>query len=275
MPFIEKGNFLKLIFYYNINPKYILLPFLKKDKIYTLIREYNTNDGELKKKINDYSFVKKNCYDERKTERRNTNAEEKENISKSNRYGEITTNKVTIEDMPSSISSNIFIDKEGKSPYLGTNFNIGNYKKKIPYYNIDPSVKTKKIQIYHNCETHDMDRKINQIKNYLLNSTPVDILLICNADIRTKENIDKQNDDHDNNNSSFKDGNKTQSNSEISDKYTNFTEFQKINQTKYSLQTYAKIHLLLNHLRNIAYIDEIFRHIKNQNHIILIKAYPK
>ncbi|CAD2087232.1 translation initiation factor IF-3, putative [Plasmodium vinckei brucechwatti] len=275
MPFIEKGNFLKLIFYYNINPKYILLPFLKKDKIYTLIREYNTNNGELKKKINDYSFVKKNCYGERKTERKNTNAEEKEHISKSNKYGEITTNKVTIEDIPSSISSNTFIDKEGKSPYLGTSLNIGNYKKKIPYYNIDPSVKTKKIQIYHNCETHDMDRKINQIKNYLLNSTPVDILLICNADISTKENIDKQNGDHDNNNSSFKDGNKTQSNSEICYKYTNFTEFQKINKTKYSLQTYAKIHLLLNHLRNIAYVDEIFRHIKNQNHIILIKAYPK
>ncbi|CDU16784.1 translation initiation factor IF-3, putative [Plasmodium yoelii] len=275
MPFIEKGNFMKLIFYYNINPKYILLPFLKKNKIYTSIREYNTNYGELKKKINNYTFVKKNSYDERKTERINPNVEEKENISKSTKYGEITTNKVTIEDMPNTISSNIFIDKEGKSSYLGTNLNIGNYKKKIPYYNIDPSVKTKKIQIYHNCETHDMNRKINKIKNYLLNSNPVDILLICNADISTKENIDKQKGVHDNNNSSFKNRNKTLSNSEISNKYTNFTEFQKINQTKYSLQTYAKIHLLLNHLRNIAYVDDIFRHIKNQNHIILIKVYPK
>ncbi|GAB65557.1 hypothetical protein PCYB_062890 [Plasmodium cynomolgi strain B] len=60
--------------------------------------------------------------------------------------------------------------------------NMKKKKTNTPHYNIDPSAKTKKIQIYYNCEMTDMERKICKIKNFLRNGNPVDILLICNSD---------------------------------------------------------------------------------------------
>ncbi|KJP86572.1 hypothetical protein AK88_03768 [Plasmodium fragile] len=62
------------------------------------------------------------------------------------------------------------------------NTKMKNKKTHPPHYNIDPSAKTKKIQIYYNCEMTDMERKIFKIKKFLQNGNPVDILLIYERD---------------------------------------------------------------------------------------------
>ncbi|SBT76179.1 translation initiation factor IF-3, putative [Plasmodium ovale] len=154
-----------------------------------------------------------------------------------------------------------------------TDSNSVNLRKSIPYYNIDPSLKTKKIQIYHNCEMHDMIRKVDKIKKFLLNGNPVDILLICdmersiNKKLRKKNNKSKDSD-------CLKENPKF-SYSQINNKFTKCRDLQKLKETKYSLHIYVKINFILNHILKIAVVDEIFRHIKNKNHIILIKVYPK
>ncbi|CRG97362.1 translation initiation factor IF-3, putative [Plasmodium gallinaceum] len=145
--------------------------------------------------------------------------------------------------------------------------NSTNYKSSI-YYNFDPSLKTKRIQIYYNCEMYDMERKIKKIKNLLMNGFPVDILLIYNTDNIINKSSEKQN-------KKFKQEENEKNKIHETNKITKFVETEKLKQTKYSLHIYIKTNLILNSIKNISVVDQIFRHFKNRNHIILIKVYPK
>ncbi|SPJ10756.1 conserved Plasmodium protein, unknown function [Plasmodium sp. DRC-Itaito] len=160
-------------------------------------------------------------------------------------------------------------------------------------YNFDPCTKTKKIQVYYNCEMNDVIRKINYIKKFLSTGSPVDIFLIYNTDEHIKtRNIKrkKQKKISKNKISNIQDEQQEEEQQQVqqhnhydrqifknyeSNKITKFLDTQKLNETKYSLHLYLKINFILNHIRNISIVDEIFRHIQNKNHIILIKAYPK
>ncbi|SOV15221.1 conserved Plasmodium protein, unknown function [Plasmodium sp. gorilla clade G2] len=154
-------------------------------------------------------------------------------------------------------------------------------------YNFDPCTKTKKIQIYYNCEMNDIIRKINYIKKFLSTGSPVDIFLIYNTHdhIKTRNiKMKKQKNKNKNNISNIEDEQQEDQHNHYdkqtfknyeSNKITKFLNTQKLNETKYSLHLYIKINFILNHIRNISIVDEIFRHIQNNNHIILIKAYPK
>ncbi|CZT98603.1 translation initiation factor IF-3 [Plasmodium falciparum NF54] len=154
-------------------------------------------------------------------------------------------------------------------------------------YNFDPCTKTKKIQVYYNCEMNDVIRKINYIKKFLSTGSPVDIFLIYNTHdhIKTRNiKMKKQTKISKNKISNIEDEQQEEPHNHYdrqifknyeSNKITKFLHTQKLNETKYSLHLYIKINFILNHIRNISIVDEIFRHIQNKNHIILIKAYPK
>ncbi|SBT71886.1 translation initiation factor IF-3, putative [Plasmodium malariae] len=185
--------------------------------------------------------------------------------------------EMTLEDVKSRVKERIvptYIEVDKVCNIMNKEGSINSiiYKKNYPYYNIDPSVKTKKIQIYYNCEMFDMDRKINKIKKFLLNGSPVDILLIYNSDATIRKKLNKKNKYREDEN---KKKHRNFSNFQTSNKITKFTESQKLKDTKYSLHIYFKINLILNHIKKISKVDEIFRHIQNSNNIILIKAYPK
>ncbi|VWU48278.1 translation initiation factor IF-3, putative [Hepatocystis sp. ex Piliocolobus tephrosceles] len=175
-------------------------------------------------------------------------------------------------------------------------------KTKNSHYNIDPCAKIKKIQIYYNCEMYDMNRKLKKIKTFLLNRHPVDILLIYQInnsneeDLKSnykKKSFKKTNNEIKNDNiencvfkydKHFKDKQKNKKNSNDSinnnnnnnnNKFVSFTNLNKLTDVKYSSHIYAKLGLIVNHINKIAIVDDIFIHMKNENHIILIKIYPK
>ncbi|GAW80046.1 hypothetical protein, conserved [Plasmodium gonderi] len=156
-------------------------------------------------------------------------------------------------------------------------FHLWHKQKNIHHYNIDPSARTKKIQIYYNCEMIDMERKIYKIKKVLRNGNPVDILLICSNDNRAKKRAKREKKKNIINKQDYESTSEDEHITKfpVKNKSAHFAELKKLNESKYSTHINVKINFLLNHLEKISTVDEIFRHVKNGKYVILMKVYPR
>ncbi|ANQ09283.1 Uncharacterized protein PCOAH_00032500 [Plasmodium coatneyi] len=123
---------------------------------------------------------------------RNT-SEKKTNVNTSNGESQLDEDHSQImpydetEKIPKDAESHLFERGPVVIHYLKKKKQTNN-----PHYNIDPSAKTEKIQIYYNCEMTDMERKICKIKKFLRNGNPVDILLICEKDSDCDDEVNQK-----------------------------------------------------------------------------------
>ncbi|CRG99209.1 translation initiation factor IF-3, putative [Plasmodium relictum] len=279
--FLEKKYFIRNLNYSDIidYQRYLYNNEIKDNFIF-LKKKKNMSNTNSKKNVEEKINVRitsdENGNEIRSDKNRNNKIEnneiDKDEIDKDEINKEIIINEKIkkYKIINNELQDDIFSNNEAEKNYCLLNkekvLNSLNYKN-FTHYNFDPSLKAKKIQIYYNCEMYDMERKIKKIKNLLSSGYPVDILLIYNTDNSINKNLKK--------NKKFKeDENENNRNFEIN-KIKRFVETQEMKQTKYSLHVYIKINLILNHLKSISTVDQIFRHFKNRNHIILIKTYPK
>ncbi|CAA9987248.1 translation initiation factor IF-3, putative [Plasmodium knowlesi strain H] len=217
---------------------------------------------------NDTTQVRRNT-SEKKMNVKTSNGESKldEDYSGITPYGEA-------EKMPTDTESLLFErDPVAMHPWKKKRMNN-------PHYNIDPSAKTKKIQIYYNCEMTDMERKICKIKKFLRNGNPVDILLICEKQSdcyhkvnQKKEECVKKKINKTNEENTYECG-ITSICKDKSD-FTNSALSLHLSEAKGSPQVNVRVNFLMRHLAKIANVEETFWHVQNGRRVILLKLYPR
>ncbi|EUD66138.1 hypothetical protein C922_03333 [Plasmodium inui San Antonio 1] len=148
------------------------------------------------------------------------------------------------------------------------------------HYNIDPSAKTKKIQIYYNSEMTDMERKICKIKKFLRNGNPVDILLICDSHsqsdskVTQKGGVGEKKKRNKKSRESTSEGGPT-SICKVRNNITNSALSLQLSEAKSSQHVNVRMNFLMRHLAKIAIVEETFWHVQNGKRVILIKLYPR
>ncbi|EDL42400.1 hypothetical protein, conserved [Plasmodium vivax] len=146
-------------------------------------------------------------------------------------------------------------------------------KGKPPHYDIDPSAKTKKIQIYYNCEMTDLERKICKIKKFLRNGNPVDILLICDGRA-TQKGGEKEKKKSKTNGESPSEGGPASTCKE-KNIFTNSALPLQPSEATYSPHVNVRVNFLMRHLAKIAAVEETFGHVQKGRRVHLIKLFPR
>ncbi|ANQ07073.1 Uncharacterized protein PCOAH_00013580 [Plasmodium coatneyi] len=211
---------------------------------------------------------------------RNT-SEKKTNVNNSN--GESQLDEINSQITPHDETEKMPKDAESHLFERGP-FAIHYWKKKkqtnSTHYNIDPSAKTKKIQIYYNCEMTDMERKICKIKKFLRNGNPVDILLICEKDSDCDDEVNQKRGGGEKkkmnkkNEESTSEGGTTSICKDKND-FTNRVLSLQLGEAKCSPHMNVRVNFLMRHLAKIANVEETFWHVQNGRRVILIKLYPR